>query len=187
MGFEDIYKYWKSLAWRKSVYQNKPERPLWPNENSIKDNKYCDLLSWDWSSTDKAFSLFSLHAWRMIYSHILRWNFNLILERKRDRSVCQNGVRGKKQNVLFCFYLLGKQLSPVTSEGHRECYLRTHSLHLLWSMCVKYETGIGQSQPRRSERPSCFSQFQTHIKYLEMSTFIISHYHYHRMRSVVGI
>lgn len=105
-------------------------------------------------------------------------------------------VSGKTHtpDVLLYFFLFGKQTSPVIGKGHRESHLRTHSLHLLLAMCITLETDLGQSQPRKNielgyKCESCqyFSQLQAPIKYLEMSTFISSYYHYHRMRIVAGI
>lgn len=94
------------------------------------------------------YSPFMLEEW-FIVTYYLYLTLISILERKRD--LCARMVSEKEQDVLLCFLLWGKQVLSIIGKGHRECYLRAHSLHLPWSNCAIYETGLGQSQPARPQ------------------------------------
>lgn len=77
------------------------------------------------------YSPFMLEEW-FIVTYYLYLTLISILERKRD--LCARMVSEKEQDVLLCFLLWGKQVLSIIGKGHRECYLRAHSLHLPWSI-----------------------------------------------------
>lgn len=109
LGLRDIYKYCNRLGWSKSAHQNNSEGAPWSNKYSSKDDKY--LFSWD-SSVDKVFPLFSLHVWRMSYSHMLyRWNFNFST-RKEKGFIC---VTRRCQGKTICLVMLFSMREIVIS------------------------------------------------------------------------
>lgn len=121
-------------------------------------------------------SLFLLHAqkWFIVTCYLDRTLIS-ILERKRH--LCAICHQRKNKNVLLCFFPQEVN-SPCHCKGCRTC-----SLYVPFSLCIIYDTGLGQSQTRRPQRildwgtnlslAMCLSQLHAHIKCLEMSTFII--------------
>lgn len=115
LGLKDICKYCNRLGWSKSAHQNNSEGALWSNKNSSKDDKYLD------SSVDKAFPLFSLHVWRMSYSHIwYRRNFNFSTGKEKG-FICVIRCQGKNNLSCYAFFCEGNRyhLSLVKETGYR--------------------------------------------------------------------
>lgn len=127
----------------------------------------------------KSLPLFSPHAQRMIYSHMLfRQNFHFNTGKKKGL-MCHNGIKERTGMSSYVFFFSRKKtdtLIIIKTTGHID--------FIYHYLCVKYDIVFGQSQPRRPQRildwgtnvslAMCFFQFQAHIKCLEMSTFIIS-------------